>query len=519
MNVRPLRGDQRGRDLAFGFGSIVHVNEKGGSFGGTEEYIALVTAALASRGVRSHLVCGVVSGALPDGLESVHIVEGLASRHPLPGHGRAARRRDRPTRRRRHLPAQRVRPGRHLGHRHAHRARGAALVRARPLPDLPQRAALASRHRQLSATPRSRLPGRHRRRPLRAAVSRPTARPTRPRRRAELSRSLADVDAVVVVSDYMRSLLRDAEPQLDGRLHRLTRPIRDLGDRASSPTSPARRSGRHHLRRADHAGEGPRRRDRGPRRRSTSEASIELRIAGVVESDSYWAHCQRLQSSATSAQPSPQRQLPRPPRLRRHRRTVPPVRHRHDPVAMARTARRRRARSDGRRSRRHRIEDGGLNDTLVHDHNGLHVDPCDVSRVGPRSHRCSTTPPAPAGSASKATETSLIGPSTTTSPTSTTSSPPQPEHTARADTQEGEPRSGDLRRDRTCRRWSISDCESGADRSWGSARLGVGDDGVTPYRTCPAGDGGCIASDVSVVVADAGLACCCPDQKPVHLTV
>ena len=45
-----------------------------------------------------------------------------------------------------------------------------------------------------------------------------------------LSQSLAEVDAIVVVSDYMRSLLRDAVPHVDGRLHLLTRPIRDLGD-------------------------------------------------------------------------------------------------------------------------------------------------------------------------------------------------------------------------------------------------------------------------------------------------
>ena len=37
-------------------------------------------------------MCGVVSGALPDGLESVHIVEALASRQPRPGTGEAARR-------------------------------------------------------------------------------------------------------------------------------------------------------------------------------------------------------------------------------------------------------------------------------------------------------------------------------------------------------------------------------------------------------------------------------------------
>ena len=56
--------------------SVVHVNEKGGSFGGTEEYIALMTSALAVRSVRSHLVCGVVYDTVPPELESVHVVEG-----------------------------------------------------------------------------------------------------------------------------------------------------------------------------------------------------------------------------------------------------------------------------------------------------------------------------------------------------------------------------------------------------------------------------------------------------------
>jgi hypothetical protein len=69
------------------FGSIVHVNEKGGSFGGTEEYIALLASRLARRGVRSHLVCGLVKGAVAADLSSVHIVEGLASRRPQPDTG------------------------------------------------------------------------------------------------------------------------------------------------------------------------------------------------------------------------------------------------------------------------------------------------------------------------------------------------------------------------------------------------------------------------------------------------
>ena len=67
------------------FASVVHVNEKGGSFGGTEEYIALLTSALSARGIRSHLVCGVVSGSLPGDLASIHVVAGLASRRARPG--------------------------------------------------------------------------------------------------------------------------------------------------------------------------------------------------------------------------------------------------------------------------------------------------------------------------------------------------------------------------------------------------------------------------------------------------
>ena len=65
------------------FGSIVHVNEKGGSFGGTEEYLSLVTSELSRRGVCSHLVCGVLGGTGPLEFDSVHVVEGLASREPL----------------------------------------------------------------------------------------------------------------------------------------------------------------------------------------------------------------------------------------------------------------------------------------------------------------------------------------------------------------------------------------------------------------------------------------------------
>ena len=120
--------------------------------------------------------------------------------------------------------------------------------------------------------------------------------------RVKLSQSLTKVDAIVVVSDYMQSLLRDAVPQVDGRLHRLARPIRNLGDmsrrRRHRPDDPAI---------VTYAGRIT------PEKGLAiviealgtieSDASIELRVAGIVESDSYWEHCQHLQLSAISANP------------------------------------------------------------------------------------------------------------------------------------------------------------------------------------------------------------------------
>ena len=76
-----------GEPPGLSFRSVVHVNEKGGSFGGTEEYIALLASSLGDCGVQSHLVCGMVTGELPATLSSVHVIDGLAERAPRPGVG------------------------------------------------------------------------------------------------------------------------------------------------------------------------------------------------------------------------------------------------------------------------------------------------------------------------------------------------------------------------------------------------------------------------------------------------
>ena len=64
--------------------------------------------------------------------------------------------------------------------------------------------------------------------------------------RMSLSRSLAEVDGIVVVSEYMRSLLADAAPQLAGRIHLLVppdpRPRRPATPLAPSTAATRRRS-------------------------------------------------------------------------------------------------------------------------------------------------------------------------------------------------------------------------------------------------------------------------------------
>ena len=68
---------------AAGVGSVLHVNDKGGSFGGTEQYIASVAAGLAEAGVANHLAYGELSGPTAPHLSHFRI-DGLASRTPDP---------------------------------------------------------------------------------------------------------------------------------------------------------------------------------------------------------------------------------------------------------------------------------------------------------------------------------------------------------------------------------------------------------------------------------------------------
>ena len=297
---RPEGQHPRRSDL--GFASVVHVNEKGGNFGGTEEYIALVTSALNALGVRSHLVCGVVSGALPPGLESVHVVPELASRRPRPGTGAALA----------GVVAE-LDPDVVYVHNVFDPMAVAALAgmgRRRMvlwyvhdhyvtcLSELRWRRDIGSCPHALGRGCVAAIEQGH-------CILRYPDRPhagTELERRMTLCQSLEAADAIVVVSGYMRELLREARPALDGRLHQLSRPIRDLGEprprRRTQPDDPAV---------VAYAG------------RITAEKGlaiviealgavacgtpVELCVAGVVENADYWSQCQERQAAAVERNP------------------------------------------------------------------------------------------------------------------------------------------------------------------------------------------------------------------------
>jgi glycosyltransferase involved in cell wall biosynthesis len=380
MTSPPARPEYRrsprgNRDLTFA--SVVHVNEKGGSFGGTEEYIALMTSALAARSVRSHLVCGVVSGALPPDLESVHVVEGLTSRRPRPGTGEALAK----------VIAE-LDPDLIYLHNVFDPAAVESVARIEGrgmlmwyvhdhyltcLSELRWRRDVGSCPQRLGHDCLIAIEDRH------CVLRHPdvTYVVADVERRIALSRSLEAADAIVVVSDHMRALLHDAQPRLDARLHRLSRPIRDLGKMRL----------RHRTRPEDPAVviyAGRITAEKGlavvieALGATQHDAPVELRIAGVIEDQRYWLHCQQLQAAAMARRPdltitylghldydATDEQFRQSDIV-----TVPS----QWPEPLGAVALE--AMSAGAAVIASSV--GGLNDTIVHDLNGVHADPGDV---------------------------------------------------------------------------------------------------------------------------------------------
>jgi glycosyltransferase involved in cell wall biosynthesis len=289
---------------ALAFGSIVHVNEKGGRFGGTEEYVELVTSELASRGVRSHLVCGLIADEVSPEFDSVDVVDGIGSREV--GSHTAAELVD---------VVGRLEPDVIYLHNLFDPAIVTALARMSGrgvlvwyvhdhyltcLSELRWRRDYHGTCRErlgdccLAAIEAGHCVLRYPERPV--GVEELSTRQA-------LSQTLGAVDAVVVVSRFMQSKLAEAEPGAAERIHWLPRPIRPLGPRrsrrrtvASDPavvTFAGRITPEKGL--AQLIDAMTRVRDHGP---------VELRIAGIVEHADYWEDCQTLLRHAVAVNPT-----------------------------------------------------------------------------------------------------------------------------------------------------------------------------------------------------------------------
>lgn len=280
------------------FRSIVHVNEKGGSFGGTEEYVALLTTALAERGVASHLVCGKITGELPADLRSVRVIDGLASREPCSGTAAAVAEAVAD------VDADVV---------YLHNVFDAAVVEA--LAAMPSRGVLLWYVHDHYVTCLTELRWRIDVGPcperlgdgcLRAiGEGRCVARwPDRVLDAGELDRRLAlaaamsRADAVIVVSDYMRQVLTTAAPA--ATVHRLIRPVRPR----SAPAGRRPAAGRPIVLYAGRINA-----EKGLAVLLEALAGlppgqpVELRVAGVVEDAAYWSRCRRLVAHAEDRNP------------------------------------------------------------------------------------------------------------------------------------------------------------------------------------------------------------------------
>lgn len=300
----PANADQFNSPGRFPAGAMVHVNEKGGRFGGTEEYIDLLSVSLQPR--RSVMICGLLS-AVPPRVDVVRVLPGLADRDGVPG------------------------TADELADQLAGFDAGVVMLHNVFDPTIPP--AVVARMSgiapvlwfvhdfyplcmselrwrrdvqvcpvQLGAQCLAQIDAGRcvLRYPDRSYDAKALAD------RAALSAALGTVDGVLVVSEFMRELVLQLHPGLTGRVHTLTRPVRRPAPDVA-PRSQSRRTGAARFRVA-FAG------------RITPEKGLdvlidavgllpsvmpgrlvfELAIAGVVEDESYWAQCQHRMRTTTA---------------------------------------------------------------------------------------------------------------------------------------------------------------------------------------------------------------------------
>ncbi|MFQ5776154.1 MAG: glycosyltransferase family 4 protein [Kiloniellaceae bacterium] len=282
--------------------AILHINEKGGRFGGTEEYIAALAAAMARAGIESHLIYEHAHGELPGDLASAVRIDGLGDRNAERDvsdevlrvvaetgpdvvfvhnifDGRILRALDRPGR------AYRI-----LWYVHDHYP--TCLTELRALnPDL----GLVCRKPLSEGCLSSIAAGQ--------CVKRHAARSFGPAdlaTRRDLLASLRHADAIVVVSAFMKEVLADNLPEIGPRTHVLPRQVR-MPSHPRKPRARGRRvvlySGRITAEKGLHIAIEA-------LARARVDDKVVFRIAGAMEDEAYGSRCQGLAAEAMSRNPS-----------------------------------------------------------------------------------------------------------------------------------------------------------------------------------------------------------------------
>ncbi len=283
---------------------ILHINEKGGRFGGAEEYIAALARAMSRAGIESHLIYDHAPGELPEDLASAVRIDGLGERNverDVSGDvlrmvaetepdivyvhnifdDRIMRALDAPRR------AYRI-----LWYVHDHYP--TCLTELRALrPDL--KAGLVCWKPLSEGCLSSIAEGR--------CVKRHAGRAFGPAdlaARRGLLESLHHADAIVVISTFMKEVLTDNLPGIAPKIHVLPRQVRMP---VRPPVKPTRD---HHV----VLYSGRLTAEKGLHIALDALAQVRLdeeilfRVAGAIEDEAYWSRCLALAERARSRNPS-----------------------------------------------------------------------------------------------------------------------------------------------------------------------------------------------------------------------
>ena len=274
-----------------GISSILHINEKGGKFGGTEEYIASLANIVAPMGISSHLLYDGIHGSMASGIFHREI-KGLGNRNGDSELG------DRILRAVEEIDPDIVyvhnifdgramksldKPGRNyliIWYIHDHFPTCLTELRAtREEVNIVCDRALS--HACLSNIESGLCVKRHQDR---------TFSEKDLSARLELLASLRNADAIVVVSNYMKRVLSKNLPDIEDKIYVLPRQVRESqveSDRQNNKSPVIVFSGRITEEKGLHLAIEA-------LGKLNIEREILFKIAGVVETENYWQRCLKL---------------------------------------------------------------------------------------------------------------------------------------------------------------------------------------------------------------------------------